>query len=182
MKLHTPVTFPSQELAAHLAAAGIKINSPLFHKYALPDGMSEQVLQDTVKSFNTDYAPVMLIQLAQKIKQLNPEIADIEIPENSMPDLTALLMGIASRFTTRDIKYFIKRNNMNEQSETYKMDEASRMIKERKVKKHIGHFTNFVMDPKIFDEIIDVIDIRAGHPNKMERYIQWQKERGIYGD
>lgn len=85
-------------------------------------------------------------KLARNLKKLNPEIADIEIDENSVGDLFDLVIGMTSRFHPDDIKYYMSTNDT----------EYARTVR-HKLTELLGYEPNVFIDPNRINKIINGI-------------------------
>jgi hypothetical protein len=154
---NTKIDFPSQRFSETLKENGIIINEPLFCTYKLPNELDEQKLQDIVKEMhnNTDVKKnLILLNLSRQIKKMNPQLDGLELVPGSIFETKRFLYGIASRFTPRDIKYYLYlKSNKNNQ-----IVDAKRQIQDKKIKKFTGSFVNFILEPNVINQIISKID------------------------
>jgi hypothetical protein len=154
------VTFPSEVFAQRLANLGIYIDEPLFSKYILPNNMDEQTLQDIVKTNlygnETVESVLSMSNLARQIKLLNPELNVINIIPGSVFDIQNFLHGVASRFTPRDINYFLSSRSAKEN----KITEATLNMQDSRIKAFTGHFPGFIMPPSVKNKIVKQIEIK----------------------
>jgi hypothetical protein len=90
-----------------------------------------------------------LASYLDELKNLNPEIKDININPNDIFRLTDLYIGMTSRFHYEDIKYFCSINNM---------DQAT--IDQENIQKATGINPNFRIAPYRAKKIIEGITIQ----------------------
>lgn len=178
------VEFPSETFAAAMEQHGIRINTPLFQKYNLPDGMDEQSLNDLVKFRyeTTDNSEIArLSQLAVQIKSLNPELNAVELAPDSAFDAAHFLHGVASRFTVRDIKCYL----LLRSTKKYKIVQAKREFLEEEIREYIGIIPNFFIEPKVYNEIIAAIrkkKLQEKRQQNFNTYENWRQIRGMMDD
>lgn len=92
------------------------------------------------------HAPADFAKLARNLQKLNPEVADAKIDENSVRDLTDLVIGMTSRFHPDDIKYCLTLNDMTIAREN-----------QQKFDKLLGYSPHLFIEPKRVDKIINGI-------------------------
>jgi hypothetical protein len=175
------IEFPSESLFHDLTKYGIKIDEPLFYKYVLPEGMDEQSLQDIVKNtyMTEDKKEILrLYQLGRQIKLLNPQLQGVKIIPGSLFDTRNFLHGIASRFTSRDIKYFLSSRSQKKD----KLIEARRELQDERIKKYLGNrMSGFIPSPEIVEKIIIAIDKKEEQDlqnQEIKKLLDQQNPRG----
>lgn len=92
------------------------------------------------------HAPADFAKLARNLQKLNPEVADAKIDENSVRDLTDLVIGMTSRFHPDDIKYCLTLNDMTIARKN-----------QQKFDKLLGYSPHLFIEPKRVDKIINGI-------------------------
>ncbi|MFA7188075.1 MAG: hypothetical protein WC137_01205 [Alphaproteobacteria bacterium] len=181
MLQNSKIEFPSESLFHDLSNRGIRIDEPLFCKYILPDGLDEQSLQDIVKNtyITEDKKEISrLFQLGKQIKLLNPQLQDVKIIPGSPFDIRNFLHGVASRFTARDIKYFLSSRSQKKD----KLLEARRELQDERIKKYLGNrMSGFIPSPEIVEKIIIAIDKKEDQDRQdqeINRLLDRQNPRG----
>lgn len=178
---NSKIEFPSESLFYDLAKHGIKIDEPLFCKYVLPEGLDEQSLQDIVKNtyITEDKKEILsLYQLGKQIKLLNPQLQEVKIIPGSVFDIRNFLHGVASKFTVRDIKYFLSSRSQKKD----KLIEARRELQDKRIKKYLGNrMSGFIPSPEIVEKIIIAIDKKEDQDRQdqeINRLLDRQNPRG----
>ena len=145
------IIFPSENFANGLAKYNIKLDEPLFFKYKLPKNMDEQYLQDRVRDFENNKTKkdfLILSNLLREIRSLNPELKDLMTIPMSYTDVSDALHGIASRFTVKDIQYYLSSKIKR------KFTKTTMNIKYKVIEQSTGIKINFMPNPAITDKII----------------------------
>ncbi|MCL2888591.1 MAG: hypothetical protein FWF35_04815 [Elusimicrobia bacterium] len=167
--------FLGEELEEYLRQIGVKANEPLSYTYKLPQGVTEQNIENLFGLSSSRASRNEILgrnitayekEFVEEIFRLNPEIRQYfntgvdfidKLPVTDRISNSAYLenfiIGVASRFHPRDIVYFMELNGFNHRV----MTDKSRELADKQwqgLTKALGRdISGFRPDPRVFTDV-----------------------------
>ena len=181
-KFYEPIEFPGEKLYHALRAKGITIDEPLFCKYNLPKDYDEQKLQDYTKQFHWEDGlknkaeTEKMVQLAKQISGMNLAQFIVGTRPMSVSESVDFLIGVASKFTPRDIAYYVHKYSKTKYYDPKWQKDVAR------IQEFVGEgvMGGLILDPSVAEKIAQEIDKQQQKEKQyqnIEGFENWKRNR-----